>query len=149
MSVRSKKKTRWQRGSRTYGWGRVGQHRRSGTRGGRGHAGYHKHMWTWVVKYAPDWFGKKGFTRPPSLTVKYKVINVGTLSEYLDKWLNKGYVTIDSNGRIIVNLQELGYNKLLGEGEINKPVIVTVLKASKKAIEKIKNAGGEVKILAK
>ncbi|HEW93674.1 MAG TPA: 50S ribosomal protein L15, partial [Thermoprotei archaeon] len=30
------RKTRWQRGSRTYGWGRVGQHRKSGSRGGYG-----------------------------------------------------------------------------------------------------------------
>ncbi|MEM4427493.1 MAG: 50S ribosomal protein L15, partial [Zestosphaera sp.] len=41
------------RGSRTHGYGRVGQHRKAGSRGGRGAAGLHKHKWTWVVKYHP------------------------------------------------------------------------------------------------
>jgi hypothetical protein len=36
MVVRKEKKSRKMRGSRTHGYGRVGQHRKAGSRGGRG-----------------------------------------------------------------------------------------------------------------
>ncbi|MEM3921728.1 MAG: 50S ribosomal protein L15, partial [Nitrososphaerota archaeon] len=52
------RKSRKRRGSRTCGWGQIGQHRKSGSRGGHGHAGMHKHKWTWVLKHDPDYFGK-------------------------------------------------------------------------------------------
>jgi len=142
VSVRSKKKSRWQRGSRTCGWGRVGQHRRSGTRGGRGHAGYHKHMWTWVVKYAPSWFGKRGFVRHPSLVPEAKIINLNEIDERLDEWLKAGYAKIVDD-KIEVDLLKLGYNKVLGEGNISRPVVIKALSFTKKAIQKITQAGGQ------
>ncbi|MEM0231544.1 MAG: hypothetical protein QXG78_00335, partial [Candidatus Methanomethyliaceae archaeon] len=71
MVVRREKKVRKQRGSRTYGWGTVGQHRKSGMRGGFGNAGLHKHKWSWTIKYGKDHFGKYGFIRPKAV-VDYK-----------------------------------------------------------------------------
>ncbi len=44
----------------------------------------------------------------------------------------------------MVNLAELGYNKLLCRGRIDKPVKVIVPEATQRAIEKIQAAGGEV-----
>ena len=38
--------------------------------------------------------------------------------------------------------------KVLGDGEITKPVTVSAHKFSKVAIEKIKAAGGEIKVLS-
>ncbi len=144
MVVRRRKKTRRLRGrTRTMGYGRIGQHRKSGSKGGFGAAGMHKHMWTWVVKYAPTWFGKHGFNPPETLEVKPVEINVGELAEHLDKWLSQGLARKEGD-KIVVNLAELGYNKLLGRGRIDKPVKVIVPEATQRAIEKIQAAGGEV-----
>ena len=128
-----KRKTRKLRGSRTMGWGRAGQHRKSGARGGFGRAGLHKHKWFYILKYEPDHFGKHGFKSrfPPK-----KVINISQLAELVDKY------------GLSINLDELGYEKLLAKGVINKAVKVYVKEASENAIKKIKDAGGEVIILS-
>lgn len=143
MVVRREKKSRSLRGWRTHSWGRVGQHRKSGSRGGRGHAGYHKHMWTWVIKYAPDWYGKHGFTQPPAIKPQVKAINLKDLDSMLDVLMEKGLAEMKEN-KYYVDLGKLGYNKLLGGGKISKPVVISVRMASEKAIEKVKAAGGEV-----
>ncbi|MCX8176580.1 MAG: 50S ribosomal protein L15 [Candidatus Bathyarchaeota archaeon] len=136
------RKIRKLRGSRTCGWGRVGQHRKHGMKGGRGWAGGHKHKWTYVVKYAPNHFGKRGFRCPTSMG-EVKALNVGELNELLDKLVNEGKVEF-KDGKYLVNLFKLGYEKLLGEGEISRPVIVEAKSFSKKAEEKILGAGGSI-----
>ncbi len=50
---------------------------------------------------------------------------------------------------IVVNLEELGYNKLLGEGSITKPMKILVPRATRTAVEKVKGAGGEVVITSR
>ncbi|MEB3806871.1 MAG: 50S ribosomal protein L15 [Desulfurococcales archaeon] len=149
MVVRRRRKTRKLRGrSRTMSWGQIGQHRKSGSRGGRGAAGLGKHEWTWTIKYAPRWFGKHGFN-PPRIRVGYrpKLINLDELSELFDKLARKGGLNYEGDIPVI-NLVELGYNKLLGFGKITKPVKVIVPKASRSAVEKIEEAGGEVVLLS-
>jgi len=131
------RKIRKKRGSRTCGYGRVGQHRKSGSKGYR-KAGRHKHGWTYVIKYEPEYFGKKGFTSPRSLKREVKVINVGELEEIAEK-----YGKIEE-GKILVDLESLGYTKLLGSGKLTKPLIVKVAACSKLAAEKIEEAGGKV-----
>ncbi len=149
MVVRRRKKTRRLRGrTRTMGWGRIGQHRKSGSKGGFGAAGMHKHMWTWTVKYAPTWFGKHGFNPPLELEVKPVEINLGEVSEHLEQWLRSGLASREGD-TIVVNLAEMGYNTLLGRGKITKPVKIIVPRATKRAIEKVKAAGGEVIVLAR
>lgn len=59
------RKVRKQRGSRTHGYGQVGQHRHSGKQGGHGNAGLHKHKWSWLIINDPNHFGRDPF-RPPS-----------------------------------------------------------------------------------
>ena len=41
----------------------------------------------------------------------------------------------------------MGYNKVLGKGRINKPLIIKSPKFSQSALTKIENAGGEAVIL--
>lgn len=150
MVVRKEKKSRKMRGSRTHGYGRVGQHRKAGSRGGRGAAGLHKHKWTWVVKYHPDWFGKHGF-KNPNPTIKkdeIRAINLRELSERVEELLQRNLLKIE-NDLIVVNLEELGYNKLLGEGSITKPMKILVPRATRTAVEKVKGAGGEVVITSR
>ena len=137
------RKIRKKRGSRTHGFGRVGQHRGGGQRGGHGKAGFHKHGWTYVIKYEPDYFGKKGFTSPKSLKQKVNVINVGTLDELAEK-----LSTEKKKGKFFIDLENLGYTKLLGAGKVTKSLIVKVGSYSKSAAEKIKEAGGQVLIEA-
>jgi large subunit ribosomal protein L15 len=134
------RKTRKKRGSRTHGWGRVGQHRGGGQRGGHGKAGFHKHRWTYVIKYEPDYFGKKGFTSPKSLKRKVNAINAGTLDEIAEKLSTK------KEGKLFIDLESLGYTKLLGTGKVTKPLTVKAPSCSKSAAEKIKEAGGQILI---
>lgn len=144
MVRRKRRKSRKLRGrTRTMGWGRIGQHRKSGSKGGYGAAGMHKHRWTWVVKYAPNWFGKHGFTHPVSHKIEIKEINVGELDE-IAEYLLKTSVATREDEAIKIDLGKLGVNKLLGRGKVSKALIVVVNEASEKAIEKIENAGGKV-----
>jgi large subunit ribosomal protein L15 len=43
-----------------------------------------------------------------------------------------------------INLSEMGYDKLLGSGRIEKALKITVASASARAIEKVQAAGGSV-----
>ncbi|MEM2110904.1 MAG: uL15 family ribosomal protein [Candidatus Bathyarchaeia archaeon] len=132
------RKIRKMRGSRTQGYGRTGQHRKSGSKGER-KAGRHKHGWTWVLRYDPDYFGKKGF-KPPRQKVIH-VINLKELEEIANELVpKKGAV----DAKISVDLTEMGYDKLLGEGKITLPVSVKVSSCSETALRKIEEAGGEV-----
>ncbi|MFN4046684.1 MAG: uL15 family ribosomal protein [Acidilobaceae archaeon] len=149
MVVRRRSKTRKLRGkTRTMGWGRIGQHRKSGSRGGTGAAGLGKHRWTWTIKYAPKWYGKRGFT-PRRSTAGYeqKAINLGDLAEIVGKLKSEGKALVEDN-MVVVDLAAEGVHKLLGEGRINVPVKVIVAEASESAIKKIEEAGGKVILLA-
>lgn len=131
------RKSRKQRGSRTCGWGRVGQHRDQGAKPYR-KVGRHKHKWSYVVKYDPEYFGKKGFTSIKKLKQKVKIINIGELEEIAGK------MAVGKEDKLFVDLDKLGYTKLLGGGKISKPLTVKVAACSEKASQKIKDAGGEI-----
>jgi len=132
------RKIRKKRGSRTQGYGRVGQHRCTSSKGYR-KAGRHKAGWSYVLRYEPDYFGKRGFTSPKSLKQKINVINIGKLNEMAEK-----FSTEKEKGKFFVDLESLGYTKLLGTGRITKPLMVKVAACSKSAAEKIKEAGGQI-----
>ena len=143
---RAKKASRKYRGTRSCGWGRVAQHRRSGRKGGRGHAGMHKHKWTWVLKYARDYFGKHGFQRPPELVWRLPSINVGQLEELAAKLEREGVLeTVD--GKPLLDGSKLGFFKVLGGGVVTKPLVVKALSFTERAAEKIREAGGEAIVL--
>jgi large subunit ribosomal protein L15 len=135
------RKVRKRRGSRTHGWGQIGQHRKTGAKGGRGEAGKHKHKWTWVLRYDRDYFGKHGFFRPNRREVKsMNLLQLATVIENLeDQGLLK---TVDD--RIVVDLNSMGVKKIIGGGRINRPLVVIVENWTKTAEEKIREAGGEI-----
>jgi len=116
----------------THGKGKKGG-RGSGLRGGRGNAGLHKHKFTYMLKYMPDHFGVHGFKRDPSLVKRDKIINIGQLDERY-------------HGKKEIDLSKEGFDKLLGGGIVEHGYKITVKSASQKAIEKIAQSGGEVKI---
>jgi large subunit ribosomal protein L15 len=129
MVVRREKKHRKFRGRRTY----HGSHKKArggGSRGGRGKAGLHKHKWSYVVKYEPEHFGKIGF-KPP----RKKEVGCINLKE-LDKIAKER--NLDK-----LNVLELGYEKVLGEGKLSKPLTIEAKFFSKQALKKIEEAGGK------
>lgn len=90
------------------------------------------------MKYEPDAFGKKGFT-PRGLKRKTNVVNVGELDELAEK------VSAEKKeGKPLLDLEKLGYDKLLGMGRITRPVLVKVASFSETAAKKIEDAGGQV-----
>jgi|YelNatPaOPRAMG01_1025707.scaffolds.fasta_scaffold110217_3 large subunit ribosomal protein L15 len=138
-----KRKVRKLRGSRTHGWGVSGQHRKHGSKGGRGNAGWCKHKWTLLIREGIR-KGKKGFV--PPLRREARAINVGELSELISDLMAKGEIKADQPIRL--DLGVLGYSKILGEGEISVPIEVKVGACSKSALEKIEGAGGKVVLSA-
>jgi large subunit ribosomal protein L15 len=82
------------------------------------------------IKYMPGHWGMHGFNRDPSLRVVNVSINLQDVEEMAE-------------GKSI-NLSELGFDKLLGKGKMNKALNITVNEASSLAIKKVEAAGGSV-----
>ena len=78
------RKTRKFRGSRTHGWGQIGQHRASGHKGGLGKSGMHKHLFSSLLKYDPDHFGHDS-THPPHPIITKKWASVRDLDDIFAK----------------------------------------------------------------
>ncbi|MEM2145435.1 MAG: uL15 family ribosomal protein [Candidatus Jordarchaeaceae archaeon] len=136
--IRRRKKSRKLRGSRTHSWGQVGQHRSKGQKGGRGNTGGHKHHWIKIIKYQPNYFGKYGFTRYEGLVTLHQTINVGEIDQNAEK-----LATEKQEEMLVIDLNRLGYTKVLGSGKVTKPLIVKAETFSEKAKEKIEEAGGK------
>lgn len=132
------RKSRRQRGSRYCGWGQIGQHRQAGARGGIGGAGKHKHFWIRTVIEEPNHFGHDPFNSFNRNLVQ-RWINIRDLDSVFDK-----YGKAQEDGRFILDLNLLGYDKLLGGGKPSRAFTVKVAKVSNTAKEKIESAGGEV-----
>ncbi|MEM0126540.1 MAG: uL15 family ribosomal protein [Thermoplasmatales archaeon] len=137
-----KPKTKKYRGT-LYGRGKKAG-RGKGKRGGRGMAGLGKHRWIWMVKYEPDHYGSHGFVRH-SQKREVEAINVGELDRSFNKLVQNGDVKVE-NDKIILDLRKMGYGVLLGGGQVGRPFHVLVDRATDRAIEKIRSAGGEVEI---
>jgi len=127
MATRNRKVRRL-RGSRTHGWGQIGQHRKSGGKGGVGKAGLLKHKWTWTVVYDPGHFQREK-PKPPQRTIITKWVNVGQLDSIARSVGSDG-------GKIVIDLKGMGQYKIL------------IGSASASAKEKIQKAGGELVLAA-
>ncbi|MBS3105631.1 uL15 family ribosomal protein [Candidatus Woesearchaeota archaeon] len=144
MTVNKRKKNDRQRGSMTHGWGAKKKHRGQGNRGGRGMAGTGKRADSkkpsiWKDK---NYFGKYGFvSKTPK--VKINAVNINFLEQHIIRFLLNNTIKKE-NDFYIVDLEKLGYNKLLGDGRISTKLKIKTPYASKTAVEKVKEAGGEV-----
>ncbi len=145
------------RGTRTQGYGTVGQHRKAGQRAGKGKTTqWKKSKKSYYLKQKelgfpdPDWdFGKRGFKRPQDINRIYHVnaLNLKDLDSKIEDLTLKNVATKSGN-TYTINLKDINIQKILGRGEINKKINLTVGKASKRAIEKIESAGGKVTLLS-
>lgn len=115
---------------------------------GRGHKGQKARSGTSI----PAWFEggqmplqrrlpKRGFTN--IFRVERQIVNVRDLARFDADTEVNAEVLLDRG--IIKNLKRPV--KLLGEGELNKPLKVIVHACSKKAREVVEKAGGEVRIV--
>ena len=144
MTVNKRKKNTRQRGHKTHGWGAKKKHRGQGHRGGRGMAGTGKRadskkpsIWKDL-----DYFGKHGFvSKTPK--VKINAVNVSFIEEHINKFISNKLITKE-NEFYSVDIEKLGFNKLLGDGSISTKLKIKTPYASKTAIEKVKEAGGEI-----
>lgn len=135
------RKVRKRRGSRTHGWGQIGQHRKTGAKGGHGRAGMHKHKWTWVLRYNRDYFGRHGFFRPNRREMRaVNLVQLATLAENLER--SAGAKVVE--GRLLVNLAAMGIRKVVAGGKVSKPLLVVAETWTKRAEERIREAGGEI-----
>ena len=149
MTVNKRKKNTRQRGHKTHGWGAKKKHRGKGHQGGAGMAGTGKRADSKKPSIWKDehYFGKFGFV---SKTPKAKInpVNIGYIEQHIDKFISNGSIKKE-NDTYIVELEKLGFNKILGEGQVSMKFKVKSPYASKTAIEKVKEAGGEVVGLVK
>jgi len=146
MVIKKRKKNTWQRGSTTHGWGAMKKHRGAGNRGGRGRAGSGKRgdaikPSLWKKKY----FGKRGFKKK-NVKENINAISIMDLEQKLHSFLNKKLIAKEGDF-YVVDMGKLGFNKLLSQGKVSNKFRIKVAYASKKAVEKIKNSGGEINLL--
>jgi large subunit ribosomal protein L15 len=123
-----RKKTEKSRGTRTIGRGTMKKWRGKGHRGGKGYSGSKKHRKSWILRFEPEHLGKRGFISKTSKSVK--AVNVRDLER------------LAGEKKEIV-LKELGFDKVLGSGEITKKLVVKANSFSRQAKEKIEKAGGK------
>ena len=136
------RKVRKLRGSRTHGYGQIGQHRHSGQQGGHGAAGLHKHKWSWMIINEPDHYGRDQFKVPGARKVS-KWLNIGDLDDVafasassakdgakvaLSSWTSTG----------------MGVEKLLGSGAVKGAFNVKVDAYTERAKTKLEEAGGTI-----
>lgn len=132
------RKSRRQRGSRYCGWGQIGQHRQSGSRGGTGGAGKHKHFWIRTVIEEPEHFGHDSTKSMPQNRLT-RWINLRDINDLVSR-----FGSTDEHGKPMLDLRSIGYNKLLGGGTLQEPIVLKVAKVSATAKQKIELAGGEI-----
>ena len=132
------RKSRRQRGSRFCGWGQIGQHRQYGIRCGIGGAGKHKHFWIRTVIEEPDHFGHNS-TKPSRQNRLNRWVNLRDVND-----LAARFGTTNEHGKTILDLRSIGYDKLVGGGTVQKPIVVQVAKVSATAKQKIELAGGNI-----
>ena len=141
MIIKRKKNSR-QRVSHTHGWGSKKKHRGKGNKGGSGRAGTGKR----ADSKKPSYWKlekEKGFKKK-GLKKKIKAINIQYIEENFGKLLKEDKIKIKKNDYIL-DLEDIGCNKLLSKGRLTRKIIIKVPFASKKSVEKIKQVGGEIK----
>jgi large subunit ribosomal protein L15 len=143
MTTRTHKRKKSSRmhgmGMGTHGRGARKKGKGKGHHGGKGMAGTGKRAGQKVTLitslYGHGYFGKQGITSKGTARDKRKRINLRDIEKNLDKYGKK------AGDKFEVELKEY---KILGEGEVINKLMIKAKEASKSAIDKVKNAGGEI-----
>ncbi|MCQ2964194.1 MAG: 50S ribosomal protein L15 [archaeon] len=140
--IRKQRKINKMRGSRSNGGGCTKKRRGAGHKGGKGKAGAGKHHWTTTVIENKNYFGKHGFKRPQKTIYKYYPVNLGFLNDKAEQFVEEGKATKEGDV-IVIDVTELGYNKVLANGYLTAPLTIKAPEFSESAVAKIEEAGGE------
>ncbi|MBN2422497.1 uL15 family ribosomal protein [Candidatus Woesearchaeota archaeon] len=147
--MHKRKKATHKRGTETHGHGSSKKRRGAGHRGGRGNSGSGKRGDAKIMKVTKGnkrYLGKYGFKSKNFRAITS--INIEQIQQKLDKLILMKLIK-NENNVYIVNLKEIGYDKLLSKGKVKNKFKFTVESASQSVIEKVKQAGGEVVLLSK
>jgi len=91
--------------------------------------------------------GKKGFIPVSASKPVGRTLNLFQLASLVDRLVSEKKAQL-AGEKVIVDLDELGFSKLLGDGSISRAVQVKVEACSEGAAKKLKEAGGELVSLA-
>lgn len=114
-------------------YGHKGQRARSGGTKGKGFEGGQMPL----TRRIP----KRGFKNP--FRKEYSIVKISDLERFKEK----GEVTVEDFIKSGIVKKVKSGIKLLSSGDLNFPIKVKVHKASKAAIDKIKNSGGDVEVI--
>jgi large subunit ribosomal protein L15 len=133
------------RGSRTCGGGTHKNRRGAGNRGGRGRAGINAHHFVkWYKEMGGPVFGKDGFSNSSELTVS--VMDIGIIDQIVPSLLAQG-VAKNEGDFIVINVAEIGIDKVLGSGKVTKKLNISAPAFSESAKIKIEKMGGKAQIV--
>ena len=148
MVIHKRKKHTRAAAKTTHGWGSMKKRRGAGNRGGRGRSGSGARGDQKKPRYwKTERFGKHGFkskSRMPTMNT----INLKSIEDRAETLVAGGYIQAKDGG-YVVDLNALGYNKLLSTGKVTKKLMITVDFATEKAVEKVSQAGGSVNLTGK
>jgi large subunit ribosomal protein L15 len=132
------------RGSRTCGGGTHKNRRGAGNRGGRGRAGINAHHFVkWYKEMGGPVFGKNGFSNSSSQTVS--VMDIGIIDQIVPSLLAQG-IAKNEGDFIVINIAEIGIDKVLGSGKVTKKLNISAPAFSESAKIKIEKMGGKAQI---
>lgn len=143
MQHKRKKKTRM-RGTNAHKWGSSKKHRGSGNRGGIGNAGSGKRgsaKRMLISGGVSNAFGKNGFN--PHKKSVIKAVTIGYIQDRLNTLIEQGVVKKEKD-LYVLNLKDMGYDKLISRGTVVKKFKITAKFASQGVVNKVKESGGEV-----
>ncbi len=115
--------------------------------GGSGKSGRYRHKRSSLIRSGEfahmHYKGKKGFTAVAPAKDQGGTMNLIQLSVLVDRLTSDKKAQM-AGDKVVVDLKELGFRKLLGGGSISRPVQVKVDECSDAAAKKLKEAGGEL-----
>ena len=115
-------------------------------RGGYGRAGRYRHKRSRLIRTGEfanmHYAGKKGFTPISAKKHFGRTLNLWQLGEIADKLVAEKKAQL-AGEKVLVDLKQLGYEKVLGAGSVSRAIQVNV-ECSETAAKKLKDAGGEI-----
>ncbi len=143
MVVRKRQKKSRTKGSHTSGWGCKKRHRGAGARTGRGNAGRGKRSAHKKPSFAKlrIFLGHKGF-KMHGPTFEPKAVNLEYIQAHLNEYVQNGLVE-KKGDMYVIDAQKLGFDKVLGSGNLTVKLHIKALQFSGNAKEKIVKLGGE------
>ena len=109
--------------------------------GGHGNAGLFRGKKSAVIRYGIQMKQKRLL---PKLEDRRRfIVSVGQLEDMLLR-RDCVHAVTERDGKKVLDLQALGFTKLLGSGKVQVPILVKIDSFSKSAAAKIEAAGGRV-----